>query len=242
MTTAWFEDELSLPERDLEDVAKVLSKQLKGDEREITADIRREARGSVLVFKPDWQEFIPDSGHRLLSSGVKKRFFMTRLLFEFEIPKENYAKGVRFTYAKCEAHLCASSGGSHPETYDLFPKDLYEGEAQKVTVKFGPEIGIDKVGSASLGSIEADIHLGQLTPVIVGYFGFEKREPYWEIRPQTKALLGIQCLWLVISMPASCPGTQLAVMASADIQTTVGRIHIGPKETDWDNRPSILIE
>ncbi len=242
MTAAWFEEELFLPEQDLTGVAKTLSKQLKGDEREITAEIRREARGSVRVFLPEWQEVIPDSGHRLLSSGVKKRFFAARLLFEFVIPKENYDKGVRFTYAKCAAHIRASTGVLHPETYDLFPKDLYEGEAQKVTLKFGPEIGVDKVGSASLGSIETDIHLGHLTPVIVGYFGSEKREPYWEIRPQTKALLGPQYLWLMISMPVGCPGACLAVKASADIQTMLGPIHIGPKKTVWEDRLSILIE
>ena len=108
-------------------------------------------------------------------------------------------------------------------------------------MKFGPEIGIDKVGNASLGSLETDIYMGQMTPVVVGYFGSDQQEPYWEIRPQTKALLGVQYLWLVVAMPVACPGVRLAIKASADIQTMVGPVHIGPAETVWKNRPSTFI-
>jgi len=46
---------------------------------------------------------------------------------------------------------------------------------------------------------------------------------------------------LLIQSPESCGGVRLAARAEGDVQTVLGRIPIGPKESAWEERPSVLI-
>ena len=95
--------------------------------------------------------------------------------------------------------------------------------------------------SGSLGKISTDLRLGQVEPVVVGWKGAAEREPRWELRPQSKSLLGIRNCWLLIEVPEACGGARLAVRAEGDIQTRVGPIHVGPKERAWDKRQTVVI-
>lgn len=240
MDKLWFEEELSLADQVIDEVSKKIAESIKGPVQQISRDLIHEAHGIVRAHKPDWAPLTPEESKNVLASGHNLRLFKVRLIFEFEILKENVDRGVRITSACCEANIRPVAGASQPEIYDLFPKDLYEGEPQKVSLKFAPEITVDKIG-VSVGEIGADIVVGQVTPVIVGYFGDKKQEPHWDLRPQSKSLLGRQYLWLVISLPEGCDGIRLACRAEADIQTKFGPIAIGPKQMVWDNRPSIII-
>ena len=175
-----------------------------------------------------------------MTSGQPARYFKTRLVYEFEIPRVSFDKGARFVYANCAARLWAAGGQALPEVYDVFPKDLFGASRERVSLKFGPEITVDKVG-VSVGEIGTEVAVGQIAPVMVGYFGDEKREPHWELRPKTKSLLGRQYLWLALRLPQGCARIRLASRVEADIQTQFGPISVGLKGTLWDNRPSIVI-
>lgn len=240
MEELWFEDELSLSEEALEAVSGSLAKKLKGERKVISAEVARQARGIVRALKPDWAPLSTEETKNILASSQPGRYFKVRLVYEFEIPRANFDQGARFVYSNCEAHLWAAGGQAQPEVYDVFPMDIYEGEPQKVSLKFGPEITVDKVG-VSVGEIGTEIAVGQIAPVMVGFFGDEKREPHWELRPKTKSLHGRQYFWLTLSCPQGCEGIRLASRVTADIQTQFGPIGVGPKDTLWDNRPSIVI-
>jgi hypothetical protein len=240
MSELWFEDELSVSDKTLAGVSKKIARAIKGEIQPVSDELAQAARGMVRAQKPDWKQLKPAEMKNMLTSGLKPRLFKVRLVFEFEIPKKNFDRGARFVYARCDAAIRSMGGPFLPEVYDLYPQDYYEGEQQKVSLKFGPSITVDKVG-ASIGEIGTDIALGQITPVIVGYFGDNKQEPHWELRPKSKSLLGRQYLWLVLSLPEGCDGIQLTSRVGADIQTKFGPISVGPKELAWDNRPSIVI-
>jgi hypothetical protein len=240
MSELWFEDRLFLTSQALEGISKEIAKSATSNLRSISDELTREARGVIRAQKPDWGTLTSEEMKNVLSSGRKAKLIKVRLIFEFEIPKENFDRGARFVYARCAAYLRSTGGSLQPEVYDLFPRDLYEGEPQKVGLKFGPEIKMDKIG-VSAGEISTDVAVGQISPVIVGYFGTDKREPHWELRPKNKSLLGKQYLWLVLVSPHGCEGIRLASRVEADIQTKFGPVSVGPKETLWENRPSIII-
>ncbi len=239
MSEFWFEDKLFLSSPALEGISKEIAKS-EGDFRPISDELAREARGVVRAQKPDWGMLTSEEMKNVLPSGRKSKFIKVRLIFEFEISSESFERGARFVFARCAAHIRSIGGLAQPEVYDLFPRDLYDGEPQKVSLKFGPEITLDKIG-ISAGEISTDVALGQISPVMVSYLGKDKREPHWELRPQNKSLLGKQYLWLVLSLPEGCEGIRLASRVEADIQTKFGPVSVGPKEMVWENRPSIVI-
>ena len=240
MDELWFEDELSLPDYAVNDISKHFTQSSTDTIETISATLASEARGVVRVFRPDWSPLTSNETKNILHSGRNLSLFKVRLVFEFEIPRENFEKGTRFVAARCQGNIRPVSGAFQPEVYDLFPKDLYEGEPQKVNLKFAPEISLDTVG-VSLGEVSTDIAVGQVSPVVVGYFGDRKQEPHWDLRPLNKSLLGRQYFWLVLAMQKECAGIRLFCRAEGDIQTKLGPISIGPKNMVWETRPSILI-
>jgi hypothetical protein len=240
MSEFWYEDELSIAEPVLNGLSKKIARSLKSEAQPVADELAQAGRGVVRAHKPDWKELKAAEMKNLLDSGQKPRLFKVRLVFEFEIPKKNFDRGARFVYAHCQAAIRSLGGPFLPEVYDLYPQELYEGEQQKVSLKFGPSITIGKVG-ASLGEIGLDIALGQVAPVVVGYFGDQKQDPHWELRPRSKSLLGRQYLWLVLSMPEGCQGIRLSSRVDAEIQTKFGPVPVGPKTSAWDDRPSIII-
>ena len=240
MSELWFEDELSVSDLALSGVSKKIARSIKSDFQPVSDELAQAARGIVRAQKPDWKLLKASEMKTALTSGQKVRFFKVRLVFEFEIPKKNFDRGARFVYARCSAVVRSMGGPFLPEVYDLYPQDFYEGEQQKVSLKFSPSITVDKVGT-SIGEVGTDIALGQIAPVMAGYFGDDKLEPHWELRPRSKSLLGRQYLWLVLSLPEGCEGIRLAARVDADIQTKFGPISVGPKNTAWDERPGIVI-
>ncbi|MBN1149041.1 MAG: hypothetical protein JXA78_17415 [Anaerolineales bacterium] len=239
MEELWFEEEL-LPEEDaLQQTAKELATHTESDQAEIEHEIRQQARGILRADRPRWDELKAENAP--LRSGESVRFYMVRLGFQFYIPKPAYDLGARFVFARCEARLWASQPGQpDPLLYEVIPKDLYDGEPRKVAIKLGPEIKIGDYGG-SLGEISSDLYTGHVTPAIVGWPGEDERAPFWELRPVTKEISGVQHLWLVIEKPEACEAFRLAVWAQADVRTKFGPIVVGPKENIWAHRPSVLI-
>ena len=90
MSELWFEDELSITDDALAGVSKKNARSIKGDIQPVSDELARMARGIIRAQKPDWELLKPEEMKNILSSGQKARFFKTRLVFEFEIPQENF--------------------------------------------------------------------------------------------------------------------------------------------------------
>jgi hypothetical protein len=193
-----------------------------------TREIEHDVRAQVRVHKPRWLRIQDTSA--FATSGSAANYFQVRLGFEFDLAEEARRAGACFVLARCEAFLWGI--GASPRVYDLFPRDLYEGESRVVSVELGPELKVGEV-SGSLGKISTDLRIGQIEPVIVGWFGAGEREPRWELRPREKTLIGIRNVWLWIEVPRECQRARLAVRVSGDVQTRFGPIPVGLKEV-WD--------
>ena len=234
MDDLWFEEELIPSQSTVSETIKSFHQE--GDDSN-EAELQNMARGVLRYSKPRWRELDPKTSN-LLSSGATSRFVLVRFGFEFDLSKEGRESGSRFTYARCAAYLSGvDENEPQPSVYDLIPKDLYEGEPRKVQVKVGPEI---KLGAADvqLGEVSTDFTIGYVEPVVVGWPGEGGREPYWELRPQTKSLLGVRHLWAIIEIPEGCTDVQVAVQSEAEVSTPLFRpILIAPKKREWANRP-----
>lgn len=241
MTEIWFEEELVAADAAVEQTVQTITEVSKSNAADTDRRVRNAARGILRVEKPRWEK-LDAATYKPLTSGEASQFYLVRLGFEFDIPPEVRDEGARFIYARCYAYLWPGDDGQpQPTVYDLIPRDLYEGEPRKVSLKLGPQIKLD-TAEVSLAEVSTDFMVGVVEPVIVGWFGKDERAPYWELRPQSKTLLGIRHLWLIIEAPAGCNSVQLATMAEGDIQTHFGPIPIGPKIRSWEGRNIVIIK
>lgn len=240
MDELWFEEELIPTIATVEEIIKSIIDASETTANEADRKVRDTARGILRVDKPRWGG-LDVASHRLLSSGQEARFFLVRLGFQFDVPQDQRDLGTRFVYARCEAYLWpATDGEPQPTVYDVIPRDLYEGDLRKVSVKIGPKLKMDKM-EASIGEVSSDFTIGIVEPVIVGWPGENERAPYWDLRPKSKTLLGVRHLWLVIEMPTGCSGVRLTVGAGGDLDTYLGPIPVGPRIRELARRPAILV-
>lgn len=232
MSEVWFEEELLVTKTNAETAVK----RVKGVTPE---QAQAEARGVVRADRPRWRQL--EVSPKQLVSGVPAVLYQVRLSFQFDVPQVARRSGVHFVNARCAAYLWPSARGEpQPTVYDLYPRDLYEGEPRKVSVKFAPELKVLQIGGV-LGQISTDVSIGQVEPVVVGWPGEGERAPYWDLRPLSKLLLGVRHLWLLVEAPQGCSGVRLAAVVEGNVQTRFGSIFIGPTERVWDRRPSVLI-
>lgn len=202
------------------------------------AEVNESARGAVRTHKPDVQCLTDLS---TIIAEPDTQYFGVRLGFEFELNPESRRAGARYSFVRFTALLrSVEPGDIAPRVYDLFPKDLYDGEPRTVKVKFGPEITASQVG-VSLGSVSTDIQVGTVSPAVVAYKGRLEREPRWELTPKHRELIGMRNTWLIVQVPAGCKGARLSARVEADIETKWGPIAVAPQERVWENRPSIVI-
>jgi hypothetical protein len=233
----WFEEELLPSEANVSEMFK--STKL----TEFQADpekVKTTARGIVRMQEPVWGT-LNDTEYKFLQSGEVSRYYLVRLTCEFDIPKQARDQGTFFRFARCQSYLSSDTGDQpYPRVYDVFPRDLYEGEQQKIGVRLNPTIKLEPI-ELSIGDIGADFAVGVIEPIVVGFLGEDAREPSWEIEPQGKPLLGIRNFWLVITVPQGCNGIYLAAKVEGELQTRWGAIYVGPREHTWDKRHKILI-
>lgn len=235
MTDIWFEEELTPTEQTVEQ----LTRGIKGPEVTRAVTEVNDVRARVRLHLPRWERLTDTQ--KILTSGIQAMFYQVRLGFEVEVSKAARDAGAKFEYVQCAARMwAAASSRLQPSVYDLYPAYLDEGKVREVSVEFGPEIKVGEVGG-SLGKISTDVRIGQVEPVIVGWKGDGEREPHWELRPQSKTLLGVRHLWLLIQVPDECQGARLAVQVEGDIRMHWGLLPVGPKERVWDQRKIVLI-
>lgn len=233
----WYAEDLAPTETTVLALAKATMRSLAS----VRAQVDAEVRGKVLVNRPDWER-VKDTSN-LLTSNRAADFYRVRLGFQFELTDDAEQKHAQFVYAVCAAELwSATDSVEQPRVYEMFPRDYYDADKPPTaTFDLGPELKVGEIGG-SLGKISGAVRVGQLEPVVVGYPGKEEREPRWELRPQSKTLIGVRYLWLLLQVPHACQGARLRVRAEGDIQTRhLGQIAVGPKERVWDKRPSMLI-
>ncbi|HEX2908672.1 MAG TPA: hypothetical protein VHO69_17500 [Phototrophicaceae bacterium] len=235
----WYYEELTSPTIAVDESVKSLPQDADLTKEQAAAQARATAQGIVRVDQPRWTAIDPVE-HKLLTSGADAHYFFVRLGFQFDLTEAGRSGKAQFTFARCEARLWPVSGTVYPRVYEVIPRDFYEGEARQIQVELGPEI---KVGdtSASLGKVSTSFAVGRLEPVVVGFPGEDERAPYWELRPKSKSLLGTRHLWMVLEVPNGCPGVRLSTRAMGDIQTYFGPVPVGPKQREWETRPSIVI-
>jgi hypothetical protein len=232
MEELWFEEELQPTAATAQEAVKGM----KGVEPE---QVQAEVRGIVRADTPRWRRLNPDDER--LTRGSPGTLYKVRLGFQFVLPEAGRDAHTQFVFARCAAYLWPVGGGEpQPVVYDLYPRDLYEGEPRRVTVKLKPDLKVAAAGG-SLGEVSSEVDLGQVEPVVVGWPGEEERAPYWELRPRSKKLLGWRHLWVWIEVPEGCSGVRLAALVDADLQTRFGPIAVGPRERVWDRRPSVVI-
>lgn len=193
--------------------------------------------GIMRIHHPQWG--IYSNNTMAILSVNSSKFLLVKFGFEFAL-KDNDSRSV-FTFARCETYIRSANKIVQPIVLDIFPKDVYDGEQKKITLKLGPEISLGDYGG-SLGGIGTDVSVGQITPSVVGWKGINEQTPYWELRPIKKSLLGIQNFWAVIECPVNCNEIRISARAEAHLQTHFGPIAIGPKEYAWENRPSTNIK
>lgn len=232
----WNEWEALTPtEKAIQDVAKTYRSTSKGVTQN---EVEESARGAVRTHKPDVQRLTDLSK---IIAEPNAQYFSVRLGFEFELDPESRKAGARYSFVRFTAFLrSVERVDVAPRVYDLFPKDLYEGEPRMVKVEFGPEISVSEA-SASLGNVSTDIQVGTVSPAIVAYKGRFEREPRWELTPKQKELIGMRNTWLIVEVPNKCKGARLSARVEADIETKWGPIPVAQPERVWENRPSIVI-
>ena len=239
MEDIWFEEELLPAQHVLEETSKSLAKELNIGKGQIYSEVKENAQGKVFIQKPRYEKLVGENKPRLSKSDSD--VYLIRLGFEFAVEHRAYENGARFSYACCKAFLRSNLAGQpQPRVFDVLPANLYEGEPRKVTIKIGPELTIGDYGG-SLGELSTDVVIGRVIPAVVGWTGQEERSPYWELRPITKELYGIQHLWIVLELPSGCEAVRLTPLVEADIRTKWGPITVGPNETVLEKRKSSII-
>jgi hypothetical protein len=232
-------EELTPTEEAIQEVAKAYRGTSKGA---TPNEVQESARGAVRTHKPDPKRLTDLSK---IIAAPNAQYFLVRLGFEFEIDAESRKAGARYSFVRFTALLqSVERVDAAPRVYDLYPKDLYEGEPRVVKVELGPELSAKAPGAslnASLGTLSSDIQIGTVSPAIVAYKGRGEREPRWELMPKQKELIGMRNTWLVVEVPDECKGARLTVRVEGDIETKWGPIPVAQKERVWENRPSILL-
>jgi hypothetical protein len=262
----WFEERLLPPEELVTDTAKGLASVTEGRlseekgldlaalqqaaDREAFLEryVEKKAQGILRVHRPLCRPLtaretacIPTSqGHLEAGSLAQGALYLVRLGMEFDVRPERREAGWAYNVAWCRAYLFSPGSREQPRVLDIYPQHLYEGEPSSVKVEVGLGLKAAPV-EVKVGSISADLHIGQVTPATTGFFGREEREPYWELRAKTKPILGIYHCWMIVERPAGCGPVHLAAFGEGDLQTRLFTIPVGPKERAWGRRESITL-
>jgi hypothetical protein len=227
MDNLWFEDELKPSTDEAEAQIKA-----SGEKRATAQELQASIRSVVRADGPLWK----NTGQARLTNGIPGDLWAVRLRFQFD-PRDT-----PFVSARCVAYLeSLAENEPQPIVYDIYPRNLFDGKPQTVSLKFNPSIEVADV-KTTIGEISTDVAVGQISPVVVGYTGEEERRPYWNLRPDKFALEGIQTFWLLIQQPVGCTAICLRTRVTGIVQTHWGPIAVGPQKRVWDERPSVVIQ
>ena len=241
--TVWYEEELTVQADVAERTAKSMAEQKGVSVAQIREEVQQKARGIVRIQTPRWGLLDPTKA-KVLPSGSESRYYLVRLGFEFDIPKESQPYGVRWVYAHCEAQLrSAHVSEPPPRVYKVIPDNLTKGEPQQMTVKLGgPQVELTNLGKVTVGEVSTEFTVGTVQPDVVGFAGQDERAPYWEMTPNREALRGTRHLWLIAEVPEGASGFRLRAAANGEVKLHLGVFPVGQAQPTWDHLPSLLIQ
>lgn len=224
MEKVWFEENLYASFDELGGEVKNL---IEKDE-DSTKFLQVEPQGVVRISNPKWQSL---GGFNINSNLVQ--LWKVRLRFQFAPTNET----TKFLSTKCECYIAGDQKMSdQPCVFDFYPKEINDGEAKNIGLKFEPKISVFNL-EASLGEISSNIDVGQVIPIVIGYPGINDRTPYWEMRPGKHPIQGTRDFWLVLEQPKTCNEIQLRVRVEGIIQSFWGPIPVSSRNRLWENRP-----
>jgi len=228
MEEIWFEEKLYASFDDFDGEVKNLIEKDLG----VFRFFEIEPQGVTRISKPKWQPL-----GRFKVNCKEVQLWKTRLRFQFA----PINKSAKFLSAKCECYITGDPRVSdQPCVFDLYPKEMVDGEARNIRLKFEPKIGIFNL-EASFGEFNTDIDVGQIVPVVIGYPGNNDRFPYWELRSGKYPIQGTRDFWLVLEQPQQCKAIQVRIRVEGVVQSFWGPIPLSPKNYLWENRPLFTI-
>jgi len=122
-------------------------------------------------------------------------------------------------------------GNDTIKVFGLFPLDFREGTSKIVKLKLEPSLEIASVISASLGSIETDILVGQIAPSVVGFKGDHEMRPYWNLQHYSQSpIYGMRNFWLMLEAPLRSKYCFISCNIVTAIQTAIGPMYFGSKQ------------
>lgn len=126
----------------------------------------------------------------------------------------------------------------NPRVYMLAPTELNDGKPESVKLKIEPSFSLLSGTSGSLGSIESDIQIGQVAPILRGFSGNNEMQPYWKLEGDPNApLYGIRNFWLILEIPPEGRSCYLTCHAQGWLQTPYGKIFMHPARLQATNIP-----
>jgi hypothetical protein len=179
----------------------------------------------VLSERPEGASFI----------AADSALVVVRLGIQFAVPLRLHEKGHKIVWARCSASMIGY-GAASPRVIDLFPRDLYDDATREIQIDLSPKLRLGSV-EASAGNIRGSVGVGHVQPVMVGYAGADERAPYWEITPKSSDLIGTRDFWLLVEAPSGTSHLEVSVKAEVEVRHQLGRIPLGPRETNFANRP-----
>ncbi len=232
--TNWIDEELFPDPEQMNDLTKG-TKSTSDDRARLEA-----IRGRIRMQDPRWKVLDSKEVKVLGAITPKQRYCLLRLSCEFDPGADARAARIGYASAVLAAYLWGI-GKAHPRVHSLAPVDISSGKPATVTMKLGPSITVAGTG-VSLGSIEGDIAVGTVAPIVKGFAGKDESQPYWNLEHHHEApLYGRRYFWLLVESPQSLAEFSISCRVEAYLQTVLGRLRLGPKVYDWAKRPRYVI-
>ncbi|MBC7233908.1 MAG: hypothetical protein H5T68_11790 [Chloroflexi bacterium] len=262
----WFEEELLPPQELADEVVKGLLREDRGEiEKSLRAEkaldfaaleaardkaafldrfVKEKAKGILRVYEPRWRPLTAEekAGLPVRVGDVypSPEWYLVRIGVEFDVLPESREAGWYYESAWCRTSVFNPSGGVQPRVVDIFPQRIYSGFRDMVKVAIGPGITAGRV-EAKLGEVGMDLHVGQVTPVTLGFFGEGERAPYWELRSKDFPILGAYHFWMVVEKPLECQQVHIIVWGEGNLRSQLFVLPVGPKVRVPEQRKKFLI-
>jgi hypothetical protein len=161
-----------------------------------------------------------------------------------ELDPGNDARAAKAGFTSAKVSVPIWGDGKNPtKVFSLFPIEINRGVPQSVKLKIEPTISVASVLEVGLGSLEADILIGQVAPSIVGFKGDYEMRPYWNLKHKRQApLYGMRDFWLLLEAPEPSNHCYISCIIVSSLQTPAGLVSLGPKQKNIEHRPRHKIE
>jgi hypothetical protein len=132
-------------------------------------------------------------------------YLLVRLSYSLTAPRNHEIEDAKFS-----AKLTCDKGDSDPVAFDLFPREVLEESKTNLRLNVKPSLKLEEV-EASLGSVETNIHIQRVEPVVTTS-GIGASDPTWFFRRHRKhPIVGSRMVYAILAFPL--PATQMIIEA-----------------------------